>query len=591
MREAMEASRPADNADDGSPAAAYHHFLKGRLAHYRGDDRASLDALRLALATDEGNPYLTAALAEQHARLGELAMAERLLKSLLAVKPSYYRAHLLMGRVSMEMRKLAKAKFHLKRAQSLRPSEPEPALLLAQLALDAGAVDEAVRTVEAQAKAAPQDGFALKRLAQVLLDRGELDRARRLLERAVERDPGDVEALLLSAQVAEGTGKVEIALGFYERALTRDADQRESLLGAGRLALQRADFPLARAYFDRLLRLADDPELAMRVAFLFLGADREEEAGAVLEAAREEAPQNPRLAFYRGLLNERRGNFVRAAAAYAEVPKGAELYPTARMRRAMALLQAGQAGEALVPLKEAVVDRPEDWDAYPVYARALELTGDAAGGETLLRHALARHPVASLYEGLSELLVRRGRMGEAVEMLRAALKQAPKDEQLLFALGVALERQGRLDEAVQRMREVLAVNPDHAAALNFIGYSLAERGSGFDEAERLIQRALQLRPETGAYLDSLGWVYYCRGQYEKAVGTLEHAATLSPYEPVIIEHLGDAYRKLAKLPEAAATYRRALQSLEHAPLLDDADVRRRSLEQKLKLLSTEAASR
>jgi Flp pilus assembly protein TadD len=308
-----------------------------------------------------------------------------------------------------------------------------------------------------------------------------------------------------------------------------------------------------------------------------------------------DGPTPPRLAFYRGLLHERRGNFLQAAAAYAEVAKGTDLYPTARIRRAVVLLQAGQPAQALSPLQEAMAERPEDWDTYPVYARALELTGDSEGGEKLLRDTLVRHPAPELYEGLSELLLRRGRGTEAVDILRTALKGRPRSEPLLFALGVALERQGQINEAMGRMREILQANPDHAAALNFIGYELAEKGadkgSTLDEAERFIRRALQLRPETGAYLDSLGWVYFCRGQYEKAMGTLEHAALLAPFEPVIIEHLGDAYRKLAKLPQAEATYRRALQSLEHAPLLDDAEAHRRTLEEKLKSLSTEAASR
>ena len=590
MREAMAASKP-DPADEGyGPAAAYSHFLKARLAHHQGDARGAVDSLRLALATDEGNPYLTSALAEQYARIGELAQAERLLRVLVGHQPRYYRAHVLLGRILLEMRKPARAKVHLKKAQGLRPDQAEPALMLAQIALEAGQVDEAMRAVEAQAKAAPQDGFALRRLAAALLERGDTSRAKRLLDKAVDRDPGDVDALLLAAQTAEAAGKLDAALTFYERALARDADQRESLLGAGRLALQRGDFPTARAYFDRLLRIADDPELTMRVAYLFLGADRAEEAISVLDGAKDES-QSPRLAFVQGLLNERRGNFAKAASAYAEVPRTSELFANARIRRAMALISGGQAKEALAPLKEAIKERPEDWDTYPIYARALELTGDLAAGETLLRDALKGHSRPELFEGLAELLLRVGRGKEALELLRGALKDAPHDEQLLFALGAALEHEGQHDEALVRMREVLSVNPDHAAAMNFIGYTLAEKGFGFDEAERLIQRALQLRPETGAFLDSLGWVYFRKGQYEKAAGTLEHAASLSPYEPVIIEHLGDVYRKLAKLPEAAATYRRALQSLDHSPLVDDVETHRRSLERKLKLLSTEAASR
>src|SRR5262245_14973626 len=121
MREAMEASR-LDDADEGyCPAAAYAHFLAARISHYEGDERAALGDLRQALATDEGDPYLITALAEQHARVGELTQAERLLRPLLVEQPRYYRGNLLMGRVLIETHKPLRAKTFLKRAASAKP--------------------------------------------------------------------------------------------------------------------------------------------------------------------------------------------------------------------------------------------------------------------------------------------------------------------------------------------------------------------------------------------------------------------------------------------------------------------------------------
>jgi Flp pilus assembly protein TadD len=141
------------------------------------------------------------------------------------------------------------------------------------------------------------------------------------------------------------------------------------------------------------------------------------------------------------------------------------------------------------------------------------------------------------------------------------------------------------------MRAVLEADPDHAAAMNFIGYLLARQGRELHEAERLVQRALELHPDTGAFLDSLGWVYFRRGELQRAVTTLERAAALAPEEPVILDHLGDAYRATSRHEEARRVWRRALEALALEPEAAEPVEQPRLLERKLKELPTDAAGR
>ena len=89
-------------------------------------------------------------------------------------------------------------------------------------------------------------------------------------------------------------------------------------------------------------------------------------------------------------------------------------------------------------------------------------------------------------------------------------------------------------------------NPDNAPALNYLGYTWAEQGIRLDEAESLILRALEISPNDGYYIDSLGWVYYQRGEYEEAIEQLERAMDLASDDATIAEHLGDAYRMIEK---------------------------------------------
>ncbi len=175
-------------------------------------------------------------------------------------------------------------------------------------------------------------------------------------------------------------------------------------------------------------------------------------------------------------------------------------------------------------------------------------------------------------------------------MLTDGLKAHPQDEELLYTLGTVLERSGATSEAIARMRQLLEVNPRNAAALNFIGYTLADHGEQLDEAERLVRLALSIHPDSGAYLDSLGWVQFRRGDAARATGTLERAVELEPDEPTILEHLGDAYGGVSRRDAAVGAYRRALEVMRTT---DDPQARGRTavVERKLKALASPVADR
>jgi len=114
------------------------------------------------------------------------------------------------------------------------------------------------------------------------------------------------------------------------------------------------------------------------------------------------------------------------------------------------------------------------------------------------------------------------------------------------------------------MKRAVELNPKNAAALNYLGYTYAEMGVQLDEAERLIRRALEIEPDDGFYVDSLGWVYYQRGDYRHAVEQLERAVELAGDDPTVAEHLGDAYGRAGKPRDALRLYQDALVRAKEA---------------------------
>jgi len=163
--------------------------------------------------------------------------------------------------------------------------------------------------------------------------------------------------------------------------------------------------------------------------------------------------------------------------------------------------------------------------------------------------------------GLALAHVRLGDTTEQIETYREGL-QHMRDEKsaiaLYFALGAAFEQADEVDSAIAAFKEILKHDPDNAQALNYLGYTLADRNMQLDYAKDLIARAVKLQPNNAAYLDSYGWVYYRLGDYTRALEYLESAAKLDN-DPVIFDHLGDAYLATGQPEEAKVWWRKALE--------------------------------
>ena len=190
-----------------------------------------------------------------------------------------------------------------------------------------------------------------------------------------------------------------------------------------------------------------------------------------------------------------------------------------------------------------------------------------------------------LYAALADLFERNHRTGEAIAVLEKARLEHVNHPRLIYSLAVAYAKANNPLKAVGTMKQLLSLEPENANALNFIGYTMAEAGTDLEEAEKFVKRALQLRPDSGAFTDSLGWVLYKRGLFRQAVEALQHAETLTPNEPVIIEHLGDALSKVARRNDAGDAYKRALELLDQ----DTDPVERDQVERKLKAINVQQA--
>ena len=543
---ALLVSAPLASPPPKASARAYAQYLRGRQAEQQSDWRRALEAYRAAVGADPRAAPLRVALAEAWARNGDLARAEAEARKAIEIDdagPAAAEAWLILGRTAAIDRRTAEAEQALRKAIDIqvalaakRPPgqatlDPDPWRLLAQVKLEAGDVPGAIAALEDLASRLPLEGaIALRELGRVHAERKELDAAAALYRKAVAAERRDTEAWRYLAELEESRRHFDEARRAWEGLVRQDSDDPDALLALGRLSLRAGDAAGARAFFDQAVHLSpDDAASRVRVAFAWLDARRPAEALAVADAGLR-GRADPRLLYVRGLALREERRWDEAAASFGAVASGdSEVDLAALAARVSVLAQAGRASEALALLAPALAQSPRD-----------------------LRLITAR----------AYVLEKAGRSAEAVTWLTQALAVQPRAERLRFSLGVAQERAGDRAGAIRTMQSILEGAPDDAEAMNFVGYSWAEKGERLDDAEKLVRRAVDLEPDNGSYLDSLGWILFQRGDLPGAISTLERAEALTGPEPTILEHLGDAYRRSGREADATRAWRRALQALD-----------------------------
>ena len=163
---------------------------------------------------------------------------------------------------------------------------------------------------------------------------------------------------------------------------------------------------------------------------------------------------------------------------------------------------------------------------------------------------------------LGDILRRHERWTEAIAAYDRAIALVPKPGRgewpLFYARGIAEHEADQWPRAQEDFEHALSLNPDQPDVLNYLGYSWVEKGVNLERAQQMIEKALAQRPTSGFMVDSLGWLFFRIGQYDKAVAEMERAIELTPDDATINSHLGDTLAAVGRTEEARYEWMRAL---------------------------------
>ncbi len=608
--QAPQAGAPAAKAGPDR-SQAYYAFA---MAHLYAE---------LAQAYGNRGEYVNKAI-DMYRQAMQLDRATQLANELIKANPNNANAHKILARVYMgqigdpergkiDTAMLKSALEEYKNITRIDPKDTESLSNLARLYVvshDSNGAEQAYKAVLA---IDPNDDDALTGLASVYADRGDLANAIATLKQAAEDNP-DATRVTTLAELYEQDKQFSKAADAWKEALPLTNDNKEvrkhyammleasnrtdELLKAVQdLAVddpQNADYQLEIAGIYQHKHDYANAEIALAKAEAIDKSPRVGLAKAELLAA-EGKPQDA-IAIVQGVLDQTkrtqytdqdRKDRVNILTALAQFQKDAgktqdavvtlrqisDLEPAAASEveiRVIALLLGAKDLKGARQAADAALRKfPNDRGVIVEHASLLSELGeyDAAIKEIRSLPDAAKDQKMLLFiAGVQEKAKRYADESKTLDTLEGLSTSEPEKSTVYFQRGAMFERQKNYEASEQQFRKAIAADPKNAQAMNYLGYTFADRGVRLEEAQQLISKALDLDPDNGAFLDSLGWVDFRLNHLDQAAEELRKALSSDATEgdPTVHDHLGEVYFKQGKIKEAVQQWEAAVAGFRNA---------------------------
>ncbi|MGB9465786.1 MAG: tetratricopeptide repeat protein [Candidatus Acidiferrum sp.] len=578
----------------------------------------AIDAYKKAYALDPKSPVIGERLAEMYWKAQRVHEAVTEAQELLKRDPNDLPTRRLLGRIylrslgdltsSAQSEMAERAIEQYKEVYRLDPTDSESALWLARLYRLRNAHDKAEDVLRSLLKQDPENEAAVEQLTQLLLDEGKSADAVSLLEGITSRTPSPTLLDLLGDAYTQ-THELAKAEAVYRKATELDPSELSHVRGLGQTLLAEEKFADALTVYQKLADLMpDDSDVYLRLAQIYRELHQLDHAEENLLKARQYAPGSLEVMYNEAMLYEAQGRYEDAIRVLSDAVTGLKSQSTVlpSRRRSLAILyqqlgqlykdtqnfqaavytyeELGRLGEeedrrarmlimdtyraakdlpkALQTGKEALAKYPSDPGLRTSNALLLGENGQTDEAVKVLRSQLTKNESdRDIYLNIAQVYERGRRYKEAEEAAQTAeaIPGEPRDNEMVwFLLGAIYERQKFYDRAELEFKKALEVNPRNAPVLNYYGYMLGDLGIRLEEAESLVQRALKEDPHSGAYLDTLGWIYYRENKIPEAEATLRKAVERESHDATIRSHLGDVYAKAGRMDLAAAEWEKSL---------------------------------
>jgi tetratricopeptide (TPR) repeat protein len=538
---AQAQSRPAD-PETGEATHARKLFVRGMTRAFLEDYQAAIAYYQQALELSPQEASILSAMADAQAAESDASSALYYAEKARDYAPQNSAYHVQLAALQREAGRLDAAINTYERMLERFPKNVDARMALAETQVEAQQPHDAIDTYEALLERGADNPRIQIELLQLYRQVDDPEGIERTLKALISLRPDDQLYVHLLGQLYSRQGRTGDAITLFEKLLARqpaNVDVVMQLTALYRDADRNAEAEsLLRRFVDD--ETASPDQLVARARSLVRSAqapsaddELRETAARLLQRALEASPDHAEALALLGDLRYAEGNYPRAAelleAALQQNPRSPERWT----RAAAALLRSGQTTRAVEVADEGLLLFPGQFSLVRVSAYA---------NMRSQRNAVA----ASRFE-------------EAIDLLDSSTSTAEKRGDLYTALGLVYARLQKHQKSDAAYARALDADPNQATAANNYAYSLAERGEHLDRALKLAQRAVDADSTNPAYLDTLGWVYFKRKQYEKAREVLRQALETGDATASVYEHFGDVHEALGDLATAKEYWQQALQ--------------------------------
>ncbi len=458
----------------------------------------------------------------------------------------------------LKMGKTQDASKWLRQSIKKFPEDTEDRILLARLAIRNNELEKAIQLYKEVLPLTPDDETILLRIGFLQLEQNKFIDAENSFNDALSLNPQSLYAHLYLARLATKMNQPDRAAKYYQKALAQNWTVDLAIEVSEYYTLQKKYKKAETLYRSILEKYPQERNAGLGLVNVLLLQDKTKDAFTVLQEMRQNSNDPSEIDIITARLYLRNNNLEQAATVLKPLVLEDNLDEAIYMLAVIRYQQQDIINAQT--LLEKIESQSEFFeDAISLRVRIFIEGKQFTEATTLLQKTIKDHerPSPALYTLLASLYMEQGLFQDGYSTLDTALSVHPRSTKILFEYGLLLEKENKREAAIQWMQKILELDPDHADALNYIGYTWADLDINLEQALLYIQKAVALKPQNGYIRDSLGWVHYRMGEFDKARKEINEALKMEPDDPYIYEHLGDIYKKLGKKKEAKQAYQKA----------------------------------
>ena len=418
--------------------------------------------------------------------------------------------------------KMDKAQLVLEKLQTIYPNDSRPSILSAQVSLKSGGVQEGFQKIKSVHERFPEDPLVKLQYIQSLLQLKQAEKALEELNEAVKKFPSNSRFAISLARIHIRKGQYEDAEKTLKNFLQYSPDHFEALRLCGRIALQTNDYEKAEKFLETAyVKRPYDNSVVRDYALALIQNNKNTEARRVLTKVQGdlklERHLDAELALRYGTVLLQLNQPQKAEKIFTELSKKRPFQKNFyNYFLASSLEEQNKRPEALKLYESIPVGDLMGKRSLQSRINILASQGSDETAYKLLENYPLDREDAQDYRFYISLLLKLKKFDDALRVNAEAKKFHTKSASLHYQTAVILEKKEGENSFLKSVEGVVKQFPNYAPALNHFAYTLVVKKKRLDYAVELLQKAVELEPRNGYYLDSLGWAYFQKNSLAKA---------------------------------------------------------------------------